>query len=110
MKALQLLGSAKDGGAETYFLALVEALQSGGASQASGLRHHETPERRLKEIGVPAAVAPFGGPLDLSTRGKVKRFAKDQQAGVLVAWMNRAARHAPRGPWGRIGRLGGYYG
>src|SRR3989344_2302426 len=23
--------------------------------------------------------------------------------------MNRAARHPPRGPWARIGRLGGYY-
>jgi glycosyltransferase involved in cell wall biosynthesis len=110
MKALQLLGSDKDGGAETYFLALVEALQSAGMPQAVALRHHEGRERRLREIGAPSAVASFGGPLDLTTRGKVRRFAKAQQAGVLVAWMNRAARHAPKGPWGRIGRLGGYYG
>jgi glycosyltransferase involved in cell wall biosynthesis len=27
----------------------------------------------------------------------------------MVAWMNRAARHAPDGPWARVGRLGGYY-
>jgi glycosyltransferase involved in cell wall biosynthesis len=27
----------------------------------------------------------------------------------MLAWMNRAARHTPKGPWARIGRLGGYY-
>jgi glycosyltransferase involved in cell wall biosynthesis len=110
MKAVQLLGSAKDGGAETYFLSLVEALHNDGASQACALRPHPERERRLARIGAPHTVAPFGGPLDLATRGRVKRFARDQQAGALIAWMNRAARFAPRGPWGRIGRLGGYYG
>src|SRR4051812_34618988 len=110
MKALQLLGSDKDGGAETYFLSLVEALQAGGVPQACVFRHHEARERRLSQIGAPFETARFGGPLDLLTRGQVKRFAKKQDAQVLIAWMNRAARHTPRGRWGRIGRLGGYYG
>ena len=110
MKALQLLGSDKDGGAETYFLSLVEALQAAGTPQAAALRRHEARATDLRDSGVPAIVAPFGGPLDLLTKGRVKRFARKQDAGVLIAWMNRAARHAPRGPWGRIGRLGGYYG
>ncbi len=43
--------------------------------------------------------APFGGLLDIWTAGRVKRFAKRQGTGALIAWMNRAARHAPRGPW-----------
>ncbi len=51
----------------------------------------------------------FGGPLDILTRPGVAAFARRMRAGVLVAWMNRAARHAPSGPWKRIGRLGGYY-
>jgi glycosyltransferase involved in cell wall biosynthesis len=110
MKALQMLGSAKDGGAETYYLALVEALQAGGVPQAAAIRGHAGRERRLNDLHVPGIVAPFGGPFDLTTRSKVRRFARVQDAGVLVAWMNRAARHAPKGPWGRIGRLGGYYG
>ena len=34
----------------------------------------------------------------------------DRSGRVLtLAWMNRAARHTPKGPWARIGRLGGYY-
>ena len=110
MKAVQLLGSAKDGGAETYFVSLVAALQSRGVTQACALRPHAGRQRRLNEIGVPALEASFGGPLDLVTAGRVKRFARKQDAGVLIAWMNRAAQHTPKGPWGRIGRLGGYYG
>jgi glycosyltransferase involved in cell wall biosynthesis len=110
MKALQLLGSAKDGGAETYYLALVQALQASGVPQACALRAHPGREQRLNEAGVPVQTLPFGGPLDLRTRGRVRRFAKAQGAGALIAWMNRAARHCPRGPWARIGRLGGYYG
>ena len=110
MKALQLLGSAKDGGAETYFLSLVEALQAGGLPQACAIRTHPAREQRLAAADIPASVLPFGGPLDLSTKGRVRRFAKAQGAGAVVAWMNRAARFAPGGSWARIGRLGGYYG
>jgi glycosyltransferase involved in cell wall biosynthesis len=110
MKAVQLLGSAKDGGAETYFLALVEALHESGLEEACVLRPHASRERRLKAMGVPTVEAGFAGPLDLLTAGRIKRFAKQQDAGALIAWMNRAAQHAPRGPWARIGRLGGYYG
>jgi glycosyltransferase involved in cell wall biosynthesis len=98
MKALQLLGSAKDGGAETYFLDLVLALQADGLPQACALRAHAGRERRLSEAGAATCVLPFGGPFDLFTRGRVARFARAQGCSALIAWMNRA------------GRLGGYYG
>jgi glycosyltransferase involved in cell wall biosynthesis len=110
MKAMQMLGSDKDGGAETYFSDLVAGLNAGGVPQAVAIRRHAGRERRLNDLGIPGIVAPFGGLLDLKTRASVKRFARQQEAGALIAWMNRAARFAPRGPWGRIGRLGGYYG
>lgn len=110
MKALQVLGSAKDGGAETYFLALIEALRSDGVAQACAVRPHAARAHRLNALGLPVLEAGFGGPLDLVTAGRIKRFARQEEAGVLIAWMNRAARHSPKGRWGRIGRLGGYYG
>ena len=110
MKAVQVLGSAGDGGAETYFLALTEALQADGVSQACALRRHAGRGQRLRANGIPVLEAGFGGPLDLLTSGQVKRFARKEEAGALIAWMNRAARHTPAGRWGRIGRLGGYYG
>lgn len=99
---VHLLGSAADGGAETYFAELVSAL--GGRA---AIRPHAGRERRLAAAGVDVSTFPFGGPLDLVTRPRVARFAAGAE--VLVAWMNRAARHCPRGPWARVGRLGGYY-
>lgn len=96
MSVLHLLGSDKDGGAETYFVQLVGSLaQPAAVRRARGLADERT--------------FPFGGPLDLRTRPAVARWARTLDARVLVAWMNRAARHAPRGRWARIGRLGGYY-
>ena len=109
MSVLHLLGSAEDGGAETYFTDLTAALARAGLPQAAAIRAHPGRERALAKAGVPAAVFGFGGPLDLRTKGRVNRFGKAEEARVLLAWMNRAARHSPQGPWARIGRLGGYY-
>ena len=113
MSVLHLLGTAGDGGAETYFVSLVEALARAGVPQAAAIRRHPDREARLKAAGVPVRALPFGGPLDVITRPAVAGFASVQGAKVALAWMNRAARHTPRGPanggWARIGRLGGYY-
>jgi glycosyltransferase involved in cell wall biosynthesis len=106
---LHLLGSRADGGAETYFTQLTSALQAGLGGQAAAIRAHEGRVRALRRAGVPVSTFGFGGPLDGLTRPRLARRARALDARVLVAWMNRAARHAPRGPWRRIGRLGGYY-
>jgi len=58
---------------------------------------------------VPLKVLRFGGPIDILTKPAAAGFAALQKTKVALAWMNRAARHTPRGPWARIGRLGGYY-
>ena len=109
MSVLHLLGSAEDGGAETYFTELTAALAEAGVTQAAAVRAHAGREAALAAARVPAAVLGFGGPLDWRTRRRASRFAEAQEARVLLAWMNRAARHSPKGPWSRIGRLGGYY-
>lgn len=109
MTVLQLLGSAADGGAETYFTSLVGALARDGLPQAAAIRAHEGRQAALKAARVPSAVLDFGGPLDWLTPRRLRKFAEAERARVLLAWMNRAARHAPAGPWARIGRLGGYY-
>ncbi|MFZ5721062.1 MAG: glycosyltransferase [Pseudomonadota bacterium] len=109
MSVLHLLGTAGEGGAETYFVDLVEALGRAGVPQAAAIRRNAGREARLKAAGVPFKTFPFGGPLDILTRPATAGFAAVHRARVLVAWMNRAARHSPRGPWARIGRLGGYY-
>lgn len=106
---LHLLGSRADGGAETYFVQLVGALQGSAGGQAAAIRPHPGRGAALARAGVPTASFGFGGPLDRLTRPRLAGYARGLEARVLVAWMNRAARHAPRGDWARIGRLGGYY-
>lgn len=109
MSVLHLLGTAGEGGAETYFVDLVKALKRAGAPQACAIRGNAARQTQLSRAGVPVKVLRFGGPLDILTRPAVARFAAQHDTKVAVAWMNRAARHTPRGPWARIGRLGGYY-
>lgn len=109
MSVLHLLGTAGEGGAETYFVDLVKALKRAGVPEAAAMRGNASREAQLKTAGVPVKVLRFGGPIDILTRPRAARFATAQRTRVALAWMNRAARHTPRGPWARIGRLGGYY-
>jgi glycosyltransferase involved in cell wall biosynthesis len=109
MSVAHLLGSAGDGGAETYFSSLAAALDRDGLEQAFAIRGHDRREAELKALRRPVTVLPFGRPLDLLTRPLAARFLKRTGATVAVAWMNRAALFTPRGPWARFGRLGGYY-
>jgi glycosyltransferase involved in cell wall biosynthesis len=109
MSILHLLGSSADGGAETYFVDLATALRRSGVSTTCAIRKHPGRELALAHEGIIVRRLLFGGPLDLFTRLSVAAFARRTHATALVAWMNRAARHTPAGPWKRIGRLGGYY-
>lgn len=110
MTVLHLLGSPGDGGAETYFLHLARALAEDGLSQAAALHANPKREHALAELGVPTAVLPFEVPFDFVTGRAIRRLAEALPARVLLQWMNRAGRVVPKkGPWARIGRLGGYY-
>jgi len=109
MSVLHLLGASGDGGAETYFVDLVGALAKAGVSQTCAIRPHAARQAALAAAGVPVTLAPFGGPFDFTTGPRLMRLARDLKPTVIVQWMNRAGRFAPKGPWTRIGRLGGYY-
>ena len=110
MSVLHLLGSPRHGGAETFFLDLLEALQRDGSPQVAAIHANADRERALHAMGVPTHVLPFRPPFDFSTGPRIRRLAQALGAKVLVQWMNRAGRVVPRrGPWTRIGRLGGYY-
>ena len=52
---------------------------------------------------------PFGGLLDIQTGPRLRSALRRFGPAVVVAWMGRAARFAPRGPWTLVGRFGGYY-
>ena len=109
MSVLHLLGTAGEGGAETYFVDLVTALAADGVDQIAALRGNSARQAMLTSSGIETRAFGFGGPIDLWTRPQIHQFAKATGVKLALAWMNRAARHTPKGTWARIGRLGGYY-
>ncbi|HYF23385.1 MAG TPA: glycosyltransferase [Caulobacteraceae bacterium] len=109
MTVLQILGSGVDGGAEAYFVRLTGALQRDGGDQTAAIRAHAGRQAGLERAGVPHRTFKFGGLLDFSTSREIAAYARQHDVSVSVAWMNRAARHSPKGPWARLGRLGNYY-
>ncbi len=109
IRTAQLMAGAPSGGAELFYERLCIALHRAGEAVLPLLRAEPARLERLREAGLAPQTAWFGGALDIATKpllaAKLRRFAPR----VAVAWMGRAAAHAPRGPWVLVGRLGGAY-
>lgn len=109
MKAAHLLAGAATGGAEQFYERLIPALHDAGDEILPIIRRNAARATRLAQAGTPPLQLGFGGRLDLLTRMRAARALRRFNPRVAVAWMGRAARHTPRGPWVLVGRLGGYY-
>lgn len=109
MKLVHTLGSAADGGAETYFVELVGAFARAGFDQAAAIRPHARREAALTAMGVKVSLQLFSKPFDFATAPAIEALVREHGAKIVLAWMNRAASRTPPGPYKRIGRLGGYY-
>src|ERR1700760_2276208 len=104
MTVLHLLGSPGNGGAEPYSPPLPAALAEDGLPQAVAMHANATRERALKALDIPTHVLPFDAPFALVAGPRIRKIAEAIPARVLLQWMNRAGRVAPRkGPWTRIG-------
>jgi glycosyltransferase involved in cell wall biosynthesis len=109
MKAAHLMAGAPEGGAELFFERLIPALARQGDDILPLIRRNAPRAARLRQAGTPPVQLAFGGRLDILTRLRAARRLRAFAPRVAVAWMGRAARHMPAGPWVRLGRLGGYY-
>jgi glycosyltransferase involved in cell wall biosynthesis len=109
MKVAHIMAGAPQGGAELFFERLVTAQHAAGDPVLALIRGEAGREDRLRSAGVTPQCLPFGGAFDLQTRFGLRRALREFAPRVAVAWMNRAARFAPKGDWVLAGRLGGYY-
>jgi len=109
MRLMQVLAGAAHGGAETFFTDMALALERRGVVQKLAIRGFADRVSYLEASNCDVHTFKFGGPLDLITPRKLDRMARDFQPNVLLGWMNRACNVLPRGPFTRVGRLGGYY-
>ncbi len=109
MRVAQLMAGAPVGGAELFFERLCAGLARAGDEVMPIVRGDAARLARLKGAGLAPQTLRFGGRLDMVTGWRAGRMLRRFAPRVAVAWMGRAARHAPRGPWVLVGRLGGAY-
>ena len=103
------MAGAPHGGAEAFYERLCLALHGIGEEVLPVIRRDAERAARLRAGGLEPVQLGFGGVLDLVTGVRLHRALTRFAPAVTVAWMNRAARFAPTGPWTLVGRLGGYY-
>lgn len=109
MRIAQLMAGAANGGAELFFERMTVALHQLGEAVLPVIRPDPARMRLLREAELDPVGLRYGGPLDLLTRPRAGAALRAFDAEVAMAWMSRAAFHAPRGNWTLVGRLGGYY-
>lgn len=103
------MAGAPMGGAEAFFERATIALHHAGDAVLPIIRRDAGRAERLREAGLQPAELAFGGALDVLTKPRVRRALQDFKPDVVMAWMQRAARFTPQGPWVLVGRFGGYY-
>ncbi|MGI4953518.1 MAG: glycosyltransferase, partial [Janthinobacterium lividum] len=107
MRVAHIMAGAAAGGAELFFERLTLAQHRAADAVCAVIRTDPARAERLAALN-PVQLA-FGGRLDLLTGRRLRTTLTAFAPRVAVAWMNRAARFAPRGDWVLAGRLGGYY-
>jgi len=103
------MAGAEAGGAELFFERFCISLAAAGEAVLPVIRRNKGRSERLRMGGLSPVQLGFGGALDMLTQPLIARRLRRFGPRVAVAWMGRAARHAPIGPWVLVGRLGGYY-
>jgi len=108
MRLAQIMAGAPTGGAEVFFERLTIALAR-TTETLPIIRTDPTRAATLQSANLCPIQLKFGSPLDLLTKPRIRRALNRFNPTIAIAWMSRAARFTPSGPWILIGRLGGYY-
>lgn len=110
LKVAQVLAGGAQGGAENFFVRLVQGLQASGVvDQHAFIRDHQHRVEALRSAQVPTTGFRFGGPLHILDRRAYVRALKAYAPDIVMTWMNRASKLTPRGDYQLISRLGHYY-
>lgn len=108
LKVAHIMAGAPTGGAELFFERLCIAQAAAGLSVLPVIRTNLERAQRLRAGNLAPVELPFGNMLDIRTRVGLRSALKEFSPRVAVAWMNRAARFAPKGNWVLAGRLGDF--
>lgn len=109
MRVLHVIAGGRNGGAERFFVDLVEALARAGLSQHAVTRDYLHRRAALEQAGCGVSAARLGSALDLFSARTVRQAERAFRPDVVLAWMSRGAKYAGAVNVPVIGRLGGYY-
>jgi glycosyltransferase involved in cell wall biosynthesis len=109
LRIVQAMGSRHKGGAQRFFLRLVEAFHKRGVEDSVIVKRGGWSEEQLAGGPLKVHSLPFGGALDLATPILFPQALRRAKADILLTYLERATKRAPRGPWVHVARLGGYY-
>ena len=109
MRIAQIMAGAPIGGAEAFFERATIALHHAGDVVLPIIRRDAERATRLRDAGLQPVELAFGGAFDFLTGPRMSRALQAFKPDVVMAWMQRAARFTPKGPWVLVGRFGGYY-
>ncbi len=109
MRIMQIMGSDKRGGAESFFARLCVALDRTGIEQQVVIRRNAPCKPDLVDGGVVPVEMPFFHSGDIVTKTLLKRRIARFSPDLVLTWMSRATSVCPTGPFVRVARLGGYY-
>ena len=111
IKVIQAVGPKGPGGAETFFVRLVKAMDKDNRFEVTPLVRPESwVGDELAKVGIKVKTAPFSGIFDFKTKGIFKKLAKENNIDIIQTWMSRASKHAPKIEGVKLmARMGGYY-
>jgi L-malate glycosyltransferase len=111
VNSIHVLGSHQLGGADRFFIRLVEALNRAGHPALAVLRA-DSPVAGELSPAVEQVHLPFASKWDLYTAWRLRRLIEQHRPSVVQSYMGRATRltRLPRGSAAlHVARLGGYY-
>ena len=110
IKVAQVLAGAAQGGAENFYVRLIQGLNSSGEIDQKGfLRSHQHRLDAISAAGVPAQGFRFGSSFHFMDHRRYLRALQEYQPDIVMTWMNRASISTPSGHYKLICRLGHYY-
>jgi glycosyltransferase involved in cell wall biosynthesis len=108
---MQVMLSSQEGGAETFFEKLCLALADAGIRQYVVMEPNPRREALLTAHPlVKVKLIRFRGLREIPGRIRIARHVRRVRPSLILTWMDRAVKRAPRGFCPVVARLGGYYG
>lgn len=110
-RLMQVMLSSQEGGAETFFEKLCLALADAGIRQYVVMEPNPRREALLTAHPlVTVKLIRFRGLREIPGRIRIARHVRRVRPSLILTWMDRAVKRAPRGYCPVVARLGGYYG